>query len=182
MSRLKLKYQKEVIPILKKEFGIKSYLEAPKLKKIVVNTGITQEASQKEALENMADQLALITGQKPVMTRAKTSIAEFKLRKGDPIGLKVTLRGRRMYDFFDKLVTISLPKVKDFQGTKTRAFDGKGNYSLGLIEQLIFPEVDYDKIDKVRGLQVTIVTSAENDHKAQRLLQLLGMPFEKEKV
>lgn len=181
MNRLKEKYQKEFIPILKKEFGIKNNHAVPRIKKIIINTGLKEEQGQKEALNNMSEQLALITGQKPLITRAKLSIAGFKLREGDPIGLKVTLRGNRMYDFFDKLVSIALPRVKDFQGTKNKAFDGQGNYSMGITEQLIFPEVNYDKIDKVRGFEITIVTSTTKDKIAYRLLELLGIPFEKRK-
>lgn len=181
MKNIQKKYQKEVIPLLKKELDLKNDLAVPSLEKIVINTGISQEQGRQEALKNMAEQLAAITGQNPILTRAKKSIAGFKLRAGDPIGLQVTLRGRRMYDFFEKLVNIALPMVKDFQGTKRNAFDGRGNYSFGLTEQLIFPEVNYDKIDKVRGLQITIVTTAGDDTKARRLLELLGIPFEKEK-
>lgn len=181
MSNIQKKYQKEILPLLKKEWGFKNDLAVPKLKKIVINTSISQEQDQQEALKSMADQLADITSQQPIVTRAKKSIAGFKLRKGDPIGLKVTLRGRKMYDFFEKLIAIALPRVKDFQGTKREAFDGGGNYSIGLTEQLIFPEVNYDKIDRVRGLQITIVTTAEDDEKAQKLLELLGVPFEKGK-
>ncbi len=179
MIKLKEKYQKEVIPILKKEMNLSNDFTVPRLKTIVLNTGINQEQGQQEALKNMAEQLAAITGQRPVVTRAKKSIASFKIRAGDPIGLKVTLRGRRMEDFFEKLVAIVLPRVRDFQGIKRTAFDGQGNYTLGLSEQLIFPEVSYDKIDKVRGLEVTITTTAKEDKKALRLLELLGMPFEK---
>jgi large subunit ribosomal protein L5 len=182
INNLQKKYQEEILPLLKKEWGLTNDWAVPRLKTIVINSGISQEHGQQEALNNMADQLAAITGQRPVITRAKKSIAGFKLRAGDPIGLKSTLRGRKMYDFFEKLVTIALPRVKDFQGTKLKAFDGKGNYSIGLTEQLIFPEVNYDKIDKVRGLQITIITTAEDDKKAQRLLKLLGVPFEKKKI
>ncbi|MCH7951659.1 50S ribosomal protein L5 [Patescibacteria group bacterium] len=182
MNNLRKKYQNKIVPLLKKELGVNNDLAVPRLKTIVINTGIGQEQGQKEALESMADQLAVITGQRPVMTRAKKSIAGFKLRQGDPIGLKVTLHGRKMYDFFEKLVTIALPRVKDFQGTKINAFDGRGNYSIGLTEQLIFPEIDYDKIDRTRGLQVVIITTASDDDQARRLLKLLGIPFEKEKV
>lgn len=181
MNQLLKKYKKEAIPFLKKELGINNDLAVPRLKYIVINTGISQEQGQQEALNNMSQQLANITGQKPIINKAKQSIAGFKLRVGDPIGLKVTLRGKKMYDFFEKLVTITLPRVKDFQGTKRKAFDNKGNYSIGLTEQLIFPEVDYDKIDKVRGLQITIVTTAKDNKTALRLLESLGMPFEMEK-
>ncbi len=179
MNRKQNQHTKEIIPILMKEFGFKNKLAVPKLEKIVINTGISQEQGQKEALKSMSDQFALITGQQPIITRAKQSIAGFKLREKDPIGIKVTLRGQKMYDFFDKLVSIALPRVKDFQGVKKNAFDGKGNYSFGLDEQLIFPEVNYDKIDKVRGLQITIVTTTNQNKPALRLLELLGIPFEK---
>lgn len=180
MNRLQEKYRREIIPILRKEFSLTNDLAAPRLEKIVINIGISQEQGQGEALKNMAEQLAMITGQKPVVTRAKLSIAGFKLRAGDPIGLKVTLRGGRMYDFFDRLVNIALPRVRDFQGTKRTALDGRGNYSLGLSEQLIFPEVNYDKIDKVRGFEITVATTAVKNPEAFRLLELLGMPFAKE--
>lgn len=180
MNRMQEKYQKEIIPVLKKELGLKNNMAVPRLLKIALNIGIHQEQGQKEALNNMNEQLSMITGQRGIITRAKQSIAGFKLRLGDPIGVKVTLRGRKMYDFFDKLVSIALPRVRDFQGTKSNAFDDQGNYTLGLTEQLIFPEVNYDKIDKVRGLEITIVTSASDKKTAFRLLELLGMPFAKE--
>ncbi|OGY18839.1 MAG: 50S ribosomal protein L5 [Candidatus Chisholmbacteria bacterium RIFCSPHIGHO2_12_FULL_49_9] len=179
MNRLRQKYQKEIIPVLKKELGVKNELAAPRLKAIFLNTGINEPQGQKEALKEMSEQLAVITGQRPVITRAKQAIADFKIKEGDPIGLKVTLRGQRMYDFFEKLVTIVLPRVRDFQGTKKTAFDGHGNYSLGVTEQLIFPEVSYDKISKTRGLEITITTTAKEDKLAMRLLELLGMPFAK---
>ncbi len=179
MNRKQDQYTKEAVPKLMQEFGYKNTLAVPRLKKIVINTGISQEQGQKEALKSMSEQLALVTGQRPMITKAKQSIAGFKLREKDPIGVKVTLRGQKMYDFFDKLVSIALPRVKDFQGVKRNAFDGKGNYSLGLDEQLIFPEVNYDKIDKVRGLQLTIVTTANRNKPALRLLELLGFPFAK---
>lgn len=181
MNRLKKTYQDQIIPTLKKELGLKNSLAAPKIIKIILNVGISQDQGQKEALKSMADQIALITGQQPVVTRAKQSIAGFKLRAGDPIGLKVTLRGNRMYDFLDKLISLALPRVRDFQGVKRKAFDGHGNYSIGLTEQLIFSEINYDKIDKVRGLEVSIITNTKDDKIALRLLELLGMPFEKEK-
>lgn len=179
MSKIKNRYEEEVVPQLVRELKLTHELAAPRLLKIILNSGISQEQGRQEALKNMSEQLAAITGQQPVVTRAKQSIAAFKLRAGDPIGVRVTLRGRKMYDFFEKLVTITLPRVKDFQGIKANAFDGRGNYSLGLTEQLVFPEVNYDKIDKVRGLEVTIVTSAGNDQRSRRLLELMGMPFEK---
>lgn len=179
MKAMQDRYQDEVVPQLVKEFKLGNKLAAPRLVKIILNTSISQEQGRQEALTNMAQQLAAITGQQPIVTKAKQSIAAFRLRAGDPIGVKVTLRGQKMHEFFQKLVNITLPRVKDFQGTKADAFDGRGNYTLGLTEQLIFPEVNYDKIDKVRGLEVTIVTSAEDDQTARRLLELMGMPFEK---
>src|SRR3990170_2033251 len=169
MNALNKKYQTEGIQAMKKELGYKHDLAVPRITKIVINTGISEEHGQQEALKNMSEQLAAITGQRPIVTRAKKSIADFKLKAGDPIGLKVTLRGKRMDDFLKKLITVVLPKVRDFQGTKRTSFDGHGNYSLGLTEQLIFPEVSYDKIDKVRGLEVTIATTAKDDQHAMRL-------------
>ncbi|OGY16361.1 MAG: 50S ribosomal protein L5 [Candidatus Chisholmbacteria bacterium RIFCSPHIGHO2_01_FULL_49_18] len=180
MNTIQKKYNEEVREVLKKELKLTNDLAVPKLVKIILNTSISQEQGRQEALQNMADQMAAVTGQRPVITQAKKSIAAFKLRAGDPIGVMVTLRSGKMYDFYERLVSLTLPRVKDFQGTKRNAFDGRGNYSLGLTEQLIFPEVNYDKIDKVRGLQVTFVTTAGEDKKALRLLELLGMPFEKE--
>ncbi len=181
MNRKKKQYQKEIIPKLMKSFSLSNKLEAPQMKKIIINTGINQDQGQKEAIKSMVDQIALVTGQRPTVTRARKSIAGFALREGDAIGVKVTLRGQKMYDFFDKLVSIALPRVKDFQGVKRKAFDGQGNYSLGLTEQLIFPEVNYDKIDRIRGMQITIVTSTNDDEQALKLLELLGIPFVKEK-
>lgn len=181
LPRLKTQYLKQIIPTLVKEFNLPSPLSAPKLEKIVVNVGITEAQNQNQALKNMSDQLTQITGQKPKITKARQSISSFKLRQGDPIGLMVTLRGRRMYQFFDKLVSLVLPRVKDFQGVKRTGFDGRGNYNLGLQEQIVFPEINYDTIDKVRGLQITIVTTAHTNQLAFRLLELLGMPFAKEK-
>lgn len=178
--RLLEKYQKEIVPALKKEWKLNNVLAVPKIKKIVLAVGITDEQHRDQAIKNVADQLAVITGQKPIVTRAKKSIADFKLRAGDPVGLKVTLRKQRMYEFWDKLISIVLPRVKDFQGVKFNSFDGQGNYSLGLVEQIVFPEVDYDKIDKVRGLEITIVTSSYKDKEAKKLLELFGFPFEKE--
>ena len=180
-NRLYQKYQQEVVPTLQKEWGLKNPLAVPRVEKVVVSIGIGEMAHNKEILQKASDYLAQITGQKPKLCRAKKSIAGFKIRQGDPIGLMVTLRRRRMYDFLDKLFTIVLPRVRDFQGVSRTAFDGHGNYNLGLREQTVFPEIDYDKIDKVRGLQVTIVTNTDDDKKAERLLELLGLPFEKKK-
>lgn len=172
-------YREEIVPTLRKELSLSNDMAVPRLIKIVISTRVSDPQGRTEALKNMALQLAAITGQHPSLTTAKQSIAGFKLRAGDPIGLRLTLRGKRMYDFLTKLIRVSLPRVKDFQGVRLGGFDGHGNYSLGLTEQLIFPEVNYDKIDKVRGLEVTIVTAAADDRQARRLLELFGMPFEK---
>lgn len=180
MNRLHTKYLKEVVPALKKELDLTHDLAVPTLKKVVVNIGITEDQHQAEALKSMADQLMVITGQKPKTTTAHKSIASFKLRAGDPIGLCVTLRGERMYQFVDKLISIVLPRVKDFQGVSLHAFDRQGNYSLGLEEQIVFPEIEYDKIDKVRSLQINLVSSAHDPQEARRLLELLGLPFKKD--
>lgn len=179
-NNLKVKYQKEIAPQLTKDFGLNNPLAAPKLEKIVINIGLSETLDDKKVLEAASEDLAVITGQKPKITRARQSIAGFKLRKGQPIGLMVTLRGQRMYDFLEKLVKVVLPRLRDFQGVSLESFDGQGNYSLGLPEQIVFPEIDYAKVDKVRGLEITIVTNAQIDEKAKRLLELLGLPFEKE--
>jgi large subunit ribosomal protein L5 len=179
MNRLRQKYQKEVIPALKKEFNFKHDLAVPKITKIVLNVGITEQEHQNEALKSMGEQLMVITGQKANITRAHQSIASFKLRAGDPVGITVTVRNERMYQFLDKLISIVLPRVKDFQGVSATAFDGQGNYSLGLEEQIVFPEIDYDKIDRVRSLQINMVTTARNPKVARRLLELMGLPFKK---
>ena len=160
-----------------KDFGYKNPMQVPKLEKVVVNMGLGEATSNAKLVDVGADELARITGQKPVTRRSKKSIAAFKVRKGMPIGTMVTLRGERMYEFLDRLISIALPRVRDFKGVSARGFDGRGNYTLGLREQLVFPEIDYDKIDKVRGMEVTIVTTARSDEEARRLLQLLGMPF-----
>lgn len=179
-SRLLALYHDHIVPTLKQELGLTHALAVPRLVKIVVSCGITDEQHRDQAQANMATQLGLITGQKPIITKAKQSIAGFKLRAGDSVGLKVTLRGRMMYEFFDKLITVVLPRVKDFQGLSRTAFDNRGNYSLGLSEQIVFPEVEYDKIDQVRGLQITLVTTAKTKDSASRLLELFGLPFTKE--
>jgi large subunit ribosomal protein L5 len=171
------KYRQDVVPAMVKEFSYRTPMQVPRLQKIVVNVGLGEALQNAKALEAASADVATITGQKPVITKAKKSIAAFKLRAGQSIGVMVTLRGERMYDFFDKLVNVALPRVRDFQGVSPNSFDGRGNYSLGLREQLIFPEIEYDKIDKLRGLQVTIATSAKNDEEARTLLQKLGMPF-----
>ena len=178
MSRLKDRYQKEVLPTLKSEFGYKSVMQTPRLEKIVINIGLGEATQNPHALEAAEKDLAAITGQHPVVTRAKRSVSGFKLRKGMPIGMMVTLRGNRMYDFLDRLVNATLPRIRDFQGIPRNSFDGKGNYSLGLREQIIFPEIEYDKVDKIRGLEVSIITSARTDEEGRRLLELLGMPFQ----
>lgn len=180
MNRLEEKYQKEIVSVFRKEFNIKNHLAVPKIIKVVINVGIGQISADKPAQEKAINVLAAIAGQKPMIRKAKTAIAEFKIREGMIVGLSTALRGQRMYQFLDKLFTIVLPRVRDFQGLKKSAFDKQGNYTLGLKEQIIFPEVDYDKIDKIRGLEVTIVTSTTDKKQALRLLELLGMPFEKE--
>jgi large subunit ribosomal protein L5 len=176
-SRLRERYRNEIVPQLVKEFGYKSVMQAPRLSKVVINIGLGEAIQNAKALDAAAKDVMTITGQKPVVTKAKKSIAAFKLRAGTDIGVMVTLRGERMYDFVDKLISIALPRVRDFQGVSPNSFDGRGNYNIGLREQLVFPEIDYDSIDKLRGLQVTIATSARNDEEARRLLQLMGMPF-----
>lgn len=177
MSRLAERYQQEIIPLLQKEMGVVTSLAVPRLMKVVINRGIAKAAKDEELFQRAALDLAAIAGQKPLVRRAKKSIAEFKLGKGDPIGLKVTLRGKRMYDFLDKLFNIVLPRVRDFRGLSTAGFDGHGNYTLGLEEEMVFPEVEFRKTEKVRGLEISIVTNAKTDERAKRLLELLGMPF-----
>ena len=179
MNRLKEKYNKEVVPALIEKFEYKSVMQAPKVEKIVVNMGVGEAVSNAKALDKAVEELQIITGQKPLITKAKKSIAGFRLREGMPIGAKVTLRGERMYEFLDKLVTVSLPRVRDLKKKKKKAFDGRGNYTLGVKEQLIFPEVDYDLVDKVRGLDIVIVTTANTDEESRELLTQLGMPFQK---
>lgn len=179
MTRLKEKYNNDVRPSLVEKFEYKSVMEAPKVEKIVVNMGVGDAVSNTKNLDKAVEELTLISGQKPVVTKAKKSIAGFRLREGMPIGTKVTLRGDRMYDFLDKLVSVSLPRVRDFRGVSKNAFDGRGNYTLGVKEQLIFPELDYDDVDKVRGMDIVIVTSAQTDEEARELLGQLGMPFQR---
>lgn len=180
MSRLKERYKKEVVPTLMERQGYKSIMQAPRLEKVVLNIGLGEAIREAKALEAAERDLAAISGQHPVTTRAKRSIAAFRLRTGMPIGLKVTLRGKRMYQFFDKLVNAVLPRIREFQGVPRDSFDGRGNYTLGLKEQIVFPEVDYDQIDKVRGLEVSIITTAKTDEEGRNLLELLGMPFSKD--
>jgi len=177
MSRLKDRYQKEVMPALKKEFGYKNVMAIPKIDKVVVNMGLGEATQNAKIVDVGADELAKITGQKAAVRRAKKSVAQFKVRQGQPIGAMVTLRGDRMYDFLDRLVSIALPRVRDFRGVSPRGFDGRGNYTLGLRDQLIFTEIDYLKVDKARGMNVCVVTTAKTDEEARKLLQLMGVPF-----
>ncbi|KQL52134.1 50S ribosomal protein L5 [Heyndrickxia shackletonii] len=179
MNRLKEKYEKELTPALTSKFNYKSVMQVPKIEKIVINMGVGDAVQNSKVLDNAVEELTLITGQKPVITRAKNSIAGFRLREGMPIGCKVTLRGERMYEFLDKLISVSLPRVRDFRGISKKSFDGRGNYTLGVKEQLIFPEIDYDKVSKVRGMDIVIVTTANTDEEARELLTLFGMPFQK---
>jgi len=178
-SRLKEKYQKEVVPALQKEFDYNNPMQVPSVHKVVVNIGMGEAIQNAKAMDAAVSDLASITGQRPVITRAKRSVAAFKLREGMQIGCMVTLRGDRMYYFLDKLINVALPRLRDFQGISPEAFDGRGNYTLGLREQLVFPEIDYDKVDKVRGMEVSIVTTARTDEEGRRLLKLMGMPFKK---
>ena len=180
MSQLKERYRKEVIPTLMERQGYKNIMQVPRLDKVVLNIGLGEAIQNAKALEAAEGDLANISGQHPVITRAKKSIANFKLRSGMPIGLKVTLRGERMYHFFDKLVNAVLPRVREFQGVPPNSFDGRGNYALGFKEQIFFPEVDYDKIDKARGLEIAIITTAKTTEEGRQLLELLGMPFAKD--
>ena len=179
MNRLRPKYENEVKNQMVEKFGYKSVMQIPTIDKIVINMGIGDAVSNSKVLDEAVAELALITGQKPVITRAKKSIAGFRLREGMPIGCKVTLRGERMYDFLDKLVSVSLPRVRDFRGVSKKSFDGRGNYTLGVKEQLIFPEIDFDKVNKVRGMDIVVVTTANTDEEARELLTQLGMPFQK---
>jgi large subunit ribosomal protein L5 len=173
-------YNQEIVPALMRSLSIKNVMEVPRIKKIVVNIGVGEALDNANALDAAVADLIQITGQKPIITRARKSIAAFKLREGRSIGVKVTLRGERMWSFLDRLLNIALPRVRDFRGVSSNAFDGRGNYTMGLREQLVFPEIDYDKIDKLRGLEVSIVTTARNDEEGRQLLELLGMPFRKE--
>ncbi len=177
MEKLREQYKKEVVPALMKKFGYKSVMECPKLEKIVINIGLGDTRDNPKALDNAINDISLITGQKPVVTYAKKSIAAFKLREGAKVGCKVTLRAGKMYDFAYKLFNVALPRVRDFRGVSSNSFDGRGNYSIGVKEQLIFPEIEYDKIDKLRGMDIIFVTTAKSDEEAKELLSLLGMPF-----
>jgi large subunit ribosomal protein L5 len=182
MNRMQEKYNTEVVPALRKAFDLKNIMQVPRITKVVVNIGMGEAMDNPKAMEAAVNDLAIITGQKPVMTKARKSIANFKLREGRLIGTKVTLRGDRMWAFLDRLMSTALPRVRDFRGVSANAFDGRGNYTLGLRDQLIFPEIEYDKIDKMRGMEVTIVTTAKNDDQARVMLQLLGMPFSKKEA
>ena len=177
MSRLKDRYTKDVVPALKKEFGYKNVMAIPRIEKVVVNMGLGEATSNAKLADVGADELGRITGQKPVITRAKKSIAQFKVRKGMPIGTMVTLRGERMWEFLDRLIAVALPRVRDFRGVSPKGFDGRGNYTLGLKDQLLFPEIDYMKVDKARGMNISVVTTAKTDEESRKLLQLLGVPF-----
>jgi large subunit ribosomal protein L5 len=177
MSRLKERYEKEVVPGLKKEFGYGNVMAIPKITKVVVNMGLGEATQNAKIVDTGADEVMRITGQKPVVTRAKKSIAQFKVRKGMPIGTMVTLRGERMWEFLDRLIAVALPRVRDFRGVSPRGFDGRGNYTLGLKDQLLFAEIDYMKVDKARGMNISVVTTAKTDEESRRLLQLLGVPF-----
>jgi len=177
MNRLKTRYLKEIAPALQKEFGYKNVMAIPKIRKIVVNMGLGEATSNAKIADVGADELGRITGQKAMVRRATKSIAQFKLRQGMPVGAMVTLRGERMYEFLDRLVSIALPRVRDFRGVSAKGFDGRGNYTLGLRDQLLFPEIDYMKVDKARGMNVSVVTTARTDEEARKLLQLLGLPF-----
>ena len=180
MYRIQERYRNEVVPQLMREFTFRNVMQVPRLQKVVVNIGVGSETqTDSKALDAAVNDLTIITGQKPVVAKARKSIANFKLREGKPIGVKVTLRGQRMWSFLDRLMNVALPRVRDFRGVSAEAFDGRGNYTLGLREQLVFPEIEYDKIDKLRGMEITVVTSARTDDEGRRLLQLLGMPFGK---
>jgi len=177
MNRLKAKYQNEAISALKKEFGYSNVMAVPKIEKVVVNMGLGEATGNAKIIDTGADEIARVTGQKPVVRRARKSVAQFKVRQGQPIGTMVTLRGDRMWEFLDRLVSIALPRVRDFKGVSPKGFDGRGNYTLGLRDQLLFPEIDYMKVDKARGMNVSVVTTARTDEEARKLLQFIGMPF-----
>lgn len=177
MTRLKEKYVDEVAKAMMEKFGYKNVMEIPKVEKVILNMGVGEAVGNPKALDAAVNDMTIIAGQKPVVTRAKKSIAAFKIREGMPIGAKVTLRGKRMYQFLDKLLNVALPRVRDFRGVSPRSFDGRGNYTMGVKEQLIFPEIEYDKVDKIRGMDIIIVTTANTDEEARELLRLMGMPF-----
>ena len=179
MTRLQEKYEKEIIPAMIEKFGYKNIMEVPRLEKIVINMGVGEAKENSKIMESAVKDLTTISGQKPVVTKAKKSVANFKVREGMPIGCKVTLRGERMYEFADRLINLALPRVRDFRGVSAESFDGRGNYALGIKEQIIFPEIEYDKVDKVRGMDIIFVTTAQTDEEARELLRLFGMPFKK---
>ena len=176
-TRIKEKYLNEAVPALQQKFGYKNVMQLPKIEKVIINMGVGEAVGNPKALDAAVNDLTIISGQKPLLTRAKKSLAAWKLREGMPIGCKVTLRGTRMYQFLDKFMNVALPRVRDFRGVSDKAFDGRGNYAVGLKEQLIFPEIEYDKIDKIRGMNIVIVTTAQTDEEARELLKLMGMPF-----
>jgi len=177
MNRLHERYRGEIVPALTKQFDYTNPMQVPRLTKIVVNVGLGEALQNAKAIDAAVGDISMITGQKPIVTRARRSISQFRLRTGNPIGIKVTLRGERMWDFLERLTTLALPRIRDFRGVQGRSFDGRGNYSLGLREQLAFPEIDYDKVDRLRGLEISIVTTAKTDEESKKLLELLGMPF-----
>jgi len=179
--RLKERYKSEIVPELMREFGYRNVMQVPRVEKVTVNIGLGEARDNARAVESATADVATITGQRPVVTKAKRAIANFKIREGMPIGVAATLRGDRMYEFLDRMLNAALPRIRDFHGVPVKAFDGRGNFSLGMREQLIFPEIDYDKVDRIRGMQVNIVTSARNDQEGRRLLELMGMPFERER-
>lgn len=178
-TRLKEKYSKEVVPSLMEKFQYRNVMEVPKLEKIILNMGLGEARENPKIMESAVEEMSIITGQKPIVTKAKKSVANFKLREGMPVGVKVTLRGAKMYEFLDKLMNISLPRVRDFRGISATSFDGRGNYALGVKEQLIFPEIDYDKIDSIKGMDIIVVTTANTDEESKEFLSLMGMPFKK---
>ena len=178
-NRVKEKYEKEVVPYLMKKFGYTSVMQCPRLVKIVINTGLGDIKDNAKSIQTIENEIKMISGQQPILTKAKKSVANFKVREGQTVGIKVTLRGERMYNFYDKFVSIALPRLRDFRGVSDKAFDGRGNYSMGIKEQLIFPEIEYDKIDKVRGMDICFVTTAKTDEEARELLTLMGAPFAK---
>jgi large subunit ribosomal protein L5 len=182
MLRMRERYKQEVVPALMEDFNYRSVMQVPRVTKIVVNVGVGEALNDAKALDNATRDISVITGQRPVMTRARKSIANFKLREGRAIGVKVTLRGQRMYDFLDRLFNVALPRQRDFRGVSPDAFDGRGNYTLGLTEQLIWPEISYDSIDKLRGMEISIVTTAQTDEEGRRLLEMLGMPFRRQPI
>ena len=182
IPRLKQRYREEIIPAMREEFDYRNIMEVPRLEKIVVNVGLGEALQNAKAIDAASRDVSIISGQRPIVTRARRSIAAFKLRTGNPIGVKVTLRDRRMYDFLDRLCNVALPRQRDFRGISPDSFDGRGNYTLGLREQLVWPEIDYDSIDRVRGMEITIVTTAESDEESRRLLELFGMPFARQRL